>query len=239
MRKYFLLILIIISSVKLKAQDSYNYAAYGIGFGASYARPFADLKRNYDDRIYNVNLNYYYSPYLPITLEIQAGHLRGGGNTIAEDIATRRFNNNFKAVLLHANIQLGELIDYEGDFFMNVVKNFYLGSGFGFMINKVDANRYSVIDPTYRFPGKDNSFNMVIPIRFGYEFKIYNSYDEPNIRLDIGYQHNMTFGEGLDGYNDGAVSFKNNALDQYRQITIGIKFNFGGESSYDKSISGF
>jgi hypothetical protein len=237
--KYILFIAIVLTSIKLKAQDSYNYASYGVGFSVSNARPFADLKTNYTDRVYSANLNYYYSPYLPITFEIQVGKLRGGGNTIAEDADTRRFTNNFKAALLHFDIQMGEMMDYEDNFLLNVAKNFYIGTGFGFIINNVDANRESLVNPGYYFPGKNNSFNGVVPLRFGYEFKIYNGYGEPNIRLDFGYQHNMTFGEGLDGYHDAGKSFKNNALDQYRQLTIGIKVNFGGEASYDKSITGF
>ena len=239
LRNYILFIAILLTSAKIKAQDNYNYASYGVGFAVSNARPFADLKKNYTDRVYAASLNYYYTPYLPIALEVQFGKLRGGGNTVAEDSGTRRFSNNFKAVMMHFDIQMGEMMDYEDNFVLNLAKNFYLGTGFGFIINNVDANRESIINPGYVFPGKNNSFNGLIPIRFGYEVKIYNGYGEPNIRIDFGYQHNMTFGEGLDGYHDSGKNFKNNALDQYRQLSVGIKVNFGGESSYDKSISGF
>jgi hypothetical protein len=50
---------------------------------------------------------------------------------------------------------------------------------------------------THGFEGANSGVNFMVPLRFGYEFKFYNAYDQPNIRLDIGYQHNLTFGEGL------------------------------------------
>ncbi|MEB0248725.1 hypothetical protein QN344_01200, partial [Mucilaginibacter sp. 5B2] len=137
------------------------------------------------------------------------------------------------------DVQAGEVINYQGSTVLNVLKNFYLGAGIGGIANSVVTQRTSVIDPTYTFPGKDNGINLIVPLRFGYEFKFYNEYDQPNVRLDIGYQHNLTFGEGLDGYADPSTKFKNNALDQYRQITVGIKVNFGGQNSYDKEIRGY
>jgi hypothetical protein len=40
----------------------------------------------------------------------------------------------------------------------------------------------------------------------------------------------------MDGYDDPNLKFKNNAPDMYRQITLGVKFNFGNQVSYIKSI---
>nr|WP_067062910.1 hypothetical protein [Mucilaginibacter sp. L294] len=239
MKKYLLFIALTLCFYKGKAQGSLNYAMYGIGISASENRPYADLKREYKNKSYAITGNYFFTPYVPIGLEFQFGKLSGGGNTVDLDKDLRRYENNYKALILHMDVQLGEVINYERNAFLNIVKNFYAGAGVGGIYNKVDANRTqdgSV--PLYTFPGKDNSVNFIVPLRFGYEFKFYNAYDQPNIRLDIGYQHNLTFGEGLDGYDDPSTKFKNNALDQYRQITIGIKVNFGGEGSYDKDIRG-
>lgn len=61
---------------------------------------------------------------------------------------------------------------------------------------------------SYRFPGKDKGINFSLPFRFGYEF---NQYNEPALAIDLGYQHCMVFGKGLDGYDDSVNKFKNNA----------------------------
>lgn len=239
MKKYLLFIVLALAFFKGKAQGSLNYATYGIGVSASLNRPYADLKKEYDNKSFAVTFNYFYTPYVPIGLEFQLGKLSGGGTDLKIDKDGRQFVNNYKALILHMDVQAGEVINYQGSTVLNVLKNFYLGAGIGGIANSVVTQRTSVIDPTYTFPGKDNGINLIVPLRFGYEFKFYNEYDQPNVRLDIGYQHNLTFGEGLDGYADPSTKFKNNALDQYRQITVGIKVNFGGQNSYDKEIRGY
>lgn len=246
MKKYLLIILLVIAAGSLKAQNSLNYASFGIGVSASYNRPFADTKRVDNNLSYAVTANYFYTPYVPIGLEFQFGTLSGGGRDPKQDVYGRVYNNSYKALLLHLDVQLGEVINYQRNTFLNIVKNFYGGFGVGGIYNSMtDIQRTNqiaangAIGETNGFQGADSGVNFIIPLRFGYEFKFYNAYDQPNIRLDIGYQHNLTFGEGLDGYNDPSTQFKNNALDQYRQITVGIKVNFGGQNSYDKEIRGY
>ena len=236
MKKYILILIVALTSFKVSAQNGYNYASYGIGFGVSANHPYADLKKANNNVSYNASFNYYYTPYVPIALELQLGTLSGGSNNLTEDASGRKYNNKYKALIVHMDVQLGELIDYDNSVFLNAVKNFYAGTGIGAFVNDVNAVRFSPIDPNYRFPGHNKSIDMIIPLRIGYEFKIYNAYDEPNVRLDIGYVHNVTFGDGLDGYGDPSSKFKNNAPDQYTQISIGLKFLFGGETSYNRSI---
>ena len=77
----------------------------------------------------------------------------------------------------------------------------------------------------------------MIPLRVGYEYKFYNAYAEPSICISIGYTHNFTFGENLDGYTDPPTNFRNNSLDQYRQITIGVRYNFGELIPFNKKIN--
>ncbi len=178
---------------------------------------------------------YNYSPYLPFALEMQLGKL-SGGNDIT-DASHRYFVNNYMAINVHGDLQLGEVMDYEGDFFMERFKGLYMGLGVGAIFNNITSiRRYAVDDPNYVFPGKSNSINALIPVRFGYEFKIFNYDDEPFMALNITYTHNLTFAEGLDGYDDSSKHFKNNAQDMFRAITVGIKINFGNSVSYIKSI---
>ena len=100
-----------------------------------------------------------------------------------------------------------------------------------FIINNDNVQRTNVIAAngslSYVFPGVDNSASVLANVRAGYEFKILNSFGEPFLRIDLGYVQNVVFGLGLDGYSDPANHFKNNAYDQYRQISLGIKFDFG------------
>lgn len=237
----FLLFLVLCTHV-LKAQSGYNYAPYGIAVEVSSVREYTDFKHYSNALAYSISSVYNYSPYLPIGSELQFGTLSGGSNTNkAYDAYGRQSTNSYKALLLHADIQAGEILNYGDSFFLNVIKNFYVGTGFGFIYNDMTfIQRKDPYNPAYgNFPGKDKGVNFILPLRVGYEIKIFNNYDEPAYSINIGYRHNIDFGEGLDGYNDNPAIFKNNAKDQYRQISIGFKVNFGYIIAYNKNIRRF
>jgi hypothetical protein len=253
LKKYILFFIVTFAAITAKAQSGYNYQEFGIGFGTSYERGYTNITTQYNHQAFNFNLIYNYNPYLPVEAEIQVGTLSGGGlgpnNVIVPklDPYGRKYVNNYKAIILHADYQLGGGIDYSNSWFLQIVKDAYAGIGLGLVSNTNQVQRYSVAAGTapppsplaYRFPGVDNSIDFMIPLRFGYEFKIYDDYNEPSWAVDIGYIHTIAFGEGLDGYNDPSSKFKNNALDQYRQVTITVKWYFGNVTSYNKLIREF
>lgn len=236
MKKIILILALTVTAISARAQAYYNFREWGVGVEAGGTKSFVDLAKTDISYSASASLIYNYSPYVPIALEFQVGRLSGGGTSVQEDEHTRSFVNNYKAIFIHADVQLGELLDYSDNTFNNLVKGFYLGSGGGLVFNNNKTNRYSLNNIGYRFPGEDKTINGAIPLRIGYEFKIYDYYGEPTLRLDIGYRHYLVFGEGLDGYADPQEKFKNNAVDQYAQFTLGLKYNFGRTVYYSKSI---
>jgi hypothetical protein len=243
LKKYILFFIAMVTAMAVKAQSGYNYQEWGWGVGASYIRGYTNITTQYNHGSLNFNFVYNYNPYVPIEAEIQIGQLSGGGLSQKQDPFGRQYFNNYKALIFHGDFQLGAGIDYEGSWFLRIVKDFYLGTGFGIMANSNKVQRTNVIlangPLSYVFPGHDNSIDPVIPFRFGYEFKIYDAYNEPSVAIDIGYVHSFVYGEGLDGYNDPSSKFKNNSSDQYRQITINVKYFFGNVTSYNKLIREF
>ncbi|WP_183557191.1 hypothetical protein [Mucilaginibacter sp. SP1R1] len=244
MKKFILFFVISLAVVTAKAQSGYNYYEFGVGGGISYGRAYADTKTQYYHPGFNLNIVYNYNPFLPIALEFQMGKLSGGGRTPDKDPFGRQYANVYKALILHADLQAGDIIDYSYSSFLNAIKNFYIGTGIGAIDNNMTDIQRTNLYPqnggySYVFPGKNKSINLLVPLRFGYEFKIFDSYDEPAYTISIGYQHNVVFGEGLDGYNDPPQKFKNNAVDQYAQFVIGFKYNFGNTVSYNKLIRHF
>jgi hypothetical protein len=180
---------------------------------------------------------------VPIEAEVQVGQLSGGGLTVAQDPYGRQYFNNYKALIVHGDFQLGAGIDYSKSWFLQIIKDFYIGTGAGLISNSNKVQRTNVIPQNgsldYVFPGHDNSLDLMLPLRVGYEFKIYDSYNEPSVAIDVGYIHTFVFNEGLDGYDDPSTKFKNNAPDQYRQITFMVKYYFGNVTSYNKLIREF
>jgi hypothetical protein len=243
LKKLILIFVFISAAIGVKAQEGYNYKEFGIGLDVSYERGYTNVQRQDNHVSENINFIYNYSPYIPITAELQFGTLSGGGITPDKDPFGRMYTNKYEAFVVHADFQLGEVIDYSESDILNIVKNFYIGSGVGAVFNNNTVQRTNLYPQngplTYVFPGSDNSVNLTIPLRFGYEFKIYNDFQEPYMAIDLGYVHNLVFGEGLDGYDDPSTKFKNNATNQYRQIVIGVKFNFGNVTSFNKLIRRF
>jgi hypothetical protein len=253
LKKLILLSVFVFSVVLAKAQMGYNYKEYAIGLDFSYERGYTNVNRQDNHIATNINFIYNYSPYIPVAAELQFGTLSGGGIVPSKDRYGRQYTNNYEAFVLHADFQLGEVIDYSQSDILNILKNFYFGTGGGIVFNNNTVQRTNLYDgrvidgektpndgpATYVFPGTNNSINFTLPLRFGYEFKLYNEYSEPYMAIDLGYVHNMVFGEGLDGYDDPPSIFKNNATNQYRQIVIGVKFNFGNITSYNKLIRRF
>ncbi len=230
-----IIVLLLLCNKILLAQLSYNYTGYSIGAGGGLARAYADLAGHLNKQAFFVNFNYNYTPYTTFTAELQAGTLASGSPLTDKD--TRAFKNNFKAVVFYADLQAGEYIDYRYSTFSNIIKNIYVGSGFGVVHNKMAfIQRTSLNNPGYVFPGQDASTELMLPLRIGYEFKFFNFYEEPQVRLNIGYQMSWVYGEGLDGYNDPQKMFKNNYVDRYSLISIGIKYGFGTPVSYKKPI---
>lgn len=224
LKRYIFFLPILFSVLSARAQLDLNYTQYGIGVGASYIRGYTDLNIQNNHFAQYVNFTYYLTGYIPLTAEIQKGTLSGGSPTL--DPSGRFYTNNYGALIFHGDYQAGQFIDND-DFFSGFLKNFYMGTGFGLISNNNAVQRTAPSDPTHVFDGRDNSLELMVPIRFGYEIKIMNSFGEPFLRIDLGYVHNVVFGDGLDGYADPPKSFKNNFPDQFRQISFGIKYDFG------------
>lgn len=225
-------------SKSLWAQLSYNFSSFSVGAGVGVVRADADIAQHITKEAIFGTLNYNYSPYITITGELQAGKLAGGNPNTDKD--TRAFVNNYKSISLYGDIQAGEFIDYQYRDLLNILKNVYLGTGVGIMHNAMAfVQRISLNNPGYVFPGEDSSTEIMVPLRIGYELKFFNRYQEPSIRVNVGYQLSLVYGEGLDGYNDPPSIFRNEHVDRYSLVSVGVKYNFGRPISYKKPIGRF
>ena len=239
MKKTVVLALVLFLCSKfLYAQPSYNFLGFSVGGGLGVARADADVAQHVSKTAYFINANYNYSPFTTFTAELQAGNLAGGNPKTDKD--TRAFVNAYQAILFYGDLQAGGLINYEDRPVLNALKNFYAGTGFGVIHNHMTfVQRRSLSDPSYIFPGQDNSTEIMLVLRIGSEIKLYNQYHEPSVRLDIGLEENLVYGEGLDGYNDPSTKFSNNHVDRYALFHIGAKYNFGIPVSFRKPIRRF
>jgi len=212
-----------------RAQLGFDYKQYDVGFAAGINTVYGDAETFTKTPSIHFNLGYNVSPFINYVFEFQAGQLKGGDSL--RTLSGRQFTNAFTSVMFRAQVQAGELIDYSDNPLANAVKNFYLSTGIGFVVNHLtDVNRYSILVPGFYTPGDNNSNEILIPARIGYEFKLYNSYGQPSVKIDVGFQYNFIMGDGLDGYTAG------NNKDGYSQLTLGVKFAVGDVISFRKRI---
>jgi hypothetical protein len=225
---FFTLLLCLVAFLS-KAQLGYNYSQYDFGFGGNVNKVYGDAETSKNTPSVHINFTYNHTPYINYVAEAQVGVLEGGSEATKSG---RYFRNVYKAVFFRGQLQAGEFIDYSDSKVFNALKNIYASAGFGFIINDITSiNRTSFVVPNYTTPGETNAHELLLPIKLGYEFKVFNRYDEPSFKIDIGGQYNYDFGDNLDGFSAGLTK------DKFVQYSITLKFAIGGVTSYRKKIS--
>jgi hypothetical protein len=227
LKKIYISILCI--ALSLPAFSQANYYKISLGAGAGITRVFGDLNRSLNSMAIYGTADYYLIPFVSIGLEGQVGHLKGGN----KDSQTHRyFDNHYMAGSLNAKAHLGVFLDkgFRTTPVQQVINGIYVGSGIGIMRNRLSDTYHVVLAdgtrPTYD-QGRDQSKDAFVPVNIGidYSLKDFRGYDR--ILINLNFQGNFSFGEGMDGYDDSPVYTHNQYADIYIYPSIGIKYNFG------------
>lgn len=221
--------LLLICRTGFSQSNFYKFSA-GAGFGPTVA--YADLNEKSVRYGGYAELNFNFTFFVTAGIEVQIGQLKGGDPI--RNSNGRAFTNNYQSATANVKLALGQLIDYSNHNFWHAVRGAYLGVGLGAIKNNLSAVvRYKPNTETpnsplgYRFPGAEKSTNLLMPINAGINFYINDGQGTARYAFNLNYQTNLTFGEGLDGYNDPIGEFNNNAPDIYTLLSAGVKYNFG------------
>lgn len=196
---------------------------YSIGVSAGIGKVYGDVSPPVNKPFIGLSANYNQTPFINLVGELQFGTLTGGN---LKNYGSRQFDNKYTAAFLRGQVQAGEFLDYSAGPFQNFLKNFYASTGIGAILNNTTV-QYNIPETLPEiFKHKD----LLIPVRIGYEAKIFNSVNEPIIAIDIAYQNNYSIRDYLDGLNTGQHK---DILTQYQ---LGIKVGIKGKKLYRKSI---
>lgn len=208
------------------ASAQYNFHRFSLGLGVGPNRPFSDVYTNKMAGAATIYSDFYFTPFVIGGAELQLGQLMGGNRV--SDKHLREFKNSYKTLMFTGKVALGQLLNYNRRSILNTFKGVYIGSGAGFLFNNMTfVTRIKPDGSNYEFPGDDSGVNLVIPGTAGIAFNIVDGWDETRYILSVGYQMNLTFGEGMDGFNDPPSKFENNYNDMYSYATINLKYCFG------------
>ncbi|MBC7565966.1 MAG: hypothetical protein H7223_03285, partial [Pedobacter sp.] len=84
--------------------------------------------------------------------------------------------------------------------------------------------------------GDDYSNDIIFPFDLGLNIYFRSYSGIPRLAVNINLQTNITIGEGLDGYDDSSIRFKNSNPDIYNYYSVGIKYHFGPVGISRKSL---
>ncbi len=235
LKKRYLALLLILFTVTAFGQSNFYRLSLGGGAGGTYS--FTDVKSK-PAYAGVINLDYHFTPFITAGLEFQTGLIKGGDREVSPN---KEFTNGFMAYSLNAKFRAGEFTDFYYSNFLNYTKGFYIGTGLGVIQNNMNSIVRTKIEKNgslYTFPGYDKSNNFLIPVNLGIDFYFPDGWGDIRYIVNINYQANLTFGEGLDGYDDTLTIRKNigSPPDIYNFFSFGVKYTFGPKGLTGKSI---
>lgn len=203
-----------------------NFYKFGIGAGAGATQSFADVYNKGTSIAGYAAVDFYFTPYFNIGLEYQKGEIRGGDEHDA-NVYYREFSNQYQAIILHSKVQLGTFVDYQRSGFLNAIRGLYVGTGLGVIENnhRFSIRRSEILNET--FPGLDYSIEAFLPLNLGINIYYPDRVGSNRLVLNINYQTNIAFGEGLDSYDNSIKTFKTGMPDMYLFLSAGLRYHFG------------
>jgi hypothetical protein len=226
----FLTVIVCCTAFVAKAQLGFDFSHYELGTGIALNTVSGNAQTQTQTPSLQLNFTYNTTPFVNFVFEGQFGKIAGGDSLTTS--TGRQFTADLTAFVFRGQLQLGEILDYSQSPFENAIKNLYGSIGIGYVISHItNINRYSIKTPGEYTAGVLNSQEPMIPIRIGYEFKIFNKYQQPAVKIDLAYAYNYDLSDNLDGF---VVDGKHQV---YSQICIGVKFAIAGDIvSYRKPV---
>lgn len=198
---------------------------YAISLGAGITTTYGDLKKRISRPAVKLNFDRNITPYISAGFEAQAGNLASGSRTVSSESEGLYSQSSFFAANANFRFGLGQLLNMESrNSFNRFIGGFYIGGGIGLISAKIRS-----IDRVYPGPvltgpvnGKviDNNTGLAVPISIGMNFNF-----RSRLGLNINYQHTLTQGEALDGYDFSVASNNNN--DAYSLLSLSLRYYIG------------
>lgn len=177
---------------------------------------YPDTKSQIDLAAY-ASLDFNFTPYMSLGLEVQRGNLRGGEPSYG-------FINNYTTIVANGKLQLGEFLDSRAmnNGFLYAARGFYLASGVGVIKNNGQMYQPAIED----FRNTD----IVFPFSAGINFFFKNHWGYSRFVLNLNLQSSLF----LEDKMDGDLNEYSNFNDIYNYFSVGLKYNFGHFGLYRK-----
>lgn len=236
LKQFYLTLLVFALTLPVFGQSNFHKLGVGVGVGGNYS--FTDVQKGGFSKSFQGNLDYFFTPFISAGLEAQMGIIKSDSKP---DEHGRMFENGYKAFMLNAKVRAGQFTDFYYSDFLNYTKGAYIGTGVGYIQNNMNVvvrDKMLEDGSIYPFPGQDKSSSLMVPINLGIDFFFSDGWGDMRYAININYQTNFTFGEGLDGYDDTQTIRKNigSGADMYNVLSVGVKYTFGFKGLTTKTM---
>ena len=202
-----------------------NFYRLSAGAGAGLTRPLTEVpQRDFGLGGYGA-LDYLFTPFLSLGLELQKGEINGGDYTT--DPQQRQFVNSYTSFSLNGKISLGQIIGNNYNSLSNNLRGLYIGAGMGLIQNSTEFITRDIINTDSVYVGLNKTKDINFPLNLGINFYFADREGFYRYVLNFNYQGNITLGENLDGYDDSRVTFRGGKTDIYTYLSVGLKYQFG------------
>jgi len=212
--------------IKFSSFAQSNFYKFSLGAGIGTTESFTEVKEHGSGIAGYGTLDYLFTPFTSLGLEIQKGEINGGD--INKDPLNRQFVNSYQSFSINGKVSLGELMEdhYRGS--SNWIRGAYLGAGIGVIKNNtLYSTPFYQDDIEYIGTEKATSKDIFFLLNIGINLYFPDHEGFYRYVFNINYQGNFTLGEGLDGYDDSKVTYKSGKSDIYTYLSVGLKYNFG------------
>lgn len=223
MKRIYIFLLCALAGLQASAQS--NFYKLSVGAGGGFTVGYGDLRSQSMSPAVVGNAEFYFTPYVSAGVEGQLGRIKSGDTTAGY----AHYNNKYKAASVYARLAAGAFMNhtYRPTTLKKLVRGVYVGTGIGLLRNNI-TDRYPAINVNPRVDqGKRASWDAFIPLNVGINYGISEKNGYERFVINLNYQGNLTFGEGMDGFDQNPLFVQNTSRDIYTFTSIGIKYKFG------------
>lgn len=223
MKRIYILLICALAGLQANAQS--NFYKVALGGGAGFTVGYGDLNNQVMSPAVYGTADFYFTPYVSVGLEGQLGRIKGGDTTALY----ANYSNKYKAISSNVRVAGGAFMrhTYRPTLFRKLARGVYVGTGIGLLRNDI-TDRYPTLNMNPRVnQGKRKSWDAYVPVNVGLNYGIREKHGYERIVINLNYQANLTFGEGMDGFDDNPLFVPNDSRDAYTFTSIGVKYKFG------------
>ncbi len=197
----------------------------GISAGGGYTFAHTDFRHttSLPSPVFGIGAHYFSLRFLEISLDFQAGVLKGGSSQFTTESNKTGFKNNYWSSCLSFRFFPAGLVDNnDHDAVLKVLSMLYLGTGLGYLKSNTTANAMPL--PEYGSLVTYKGSDFFVPLEIGLNVPV-AKLKKNLLLLNLNFRTSLCLSDEIDGYVPTVEANKFN--DAFSTLTAGVIYKFG------------